>query len=71
LKLTATQAELLLQIADGDDKVAEYYPPAKKLVSLGLCDWSNESLLAQSRLVLTAAGADEVAARRPSSTSAS
>lgn len=39
VKLTKPQSELLRDVAAGKNHVSTEYPPAKKLVSLGLCVW--------------------------------
>ena len=50
-KLTAAQKQLLVEIANGDDRCSEAYNPARRLVDLGLVVWVSEY-----RLALTDAG---------------
>jgi hypothetical protein len=56
MKLTPSQVDLLLAVKAGRDKVASYYPPAKKLVAAGLCEWRAAVGTEQCRLKLTEAG---------------
>ena len=55
MKLTKAQEELLIRAANGDGHAAEYYAPAKKLVSLGLCEW-NTGRYGSTWLTITDAG---------------
>lgn len=53
MKLTKPQAELLRDVANGGNAV-DTYPPARKLVELGLC--TREVVGLSDRLILTDAG---------------
>lgn len=55
MKLTKTQEDLLTNVASGGRMVAGHYPPAKKLVALGLCDW-NTGRTGSTWLTITDAG---------------
>lgn len=55
MNLTKTQSELLMKASNGDGSCAEHYPPAKKLVALGLCEW-NTGRFGSTWLTLTESG---------------
>lgn len=44
MKLSKAQTELLKEIGEKSKYVADYYPPAKKLVEYGLAKWSGNHL---------------------------
>lgn len=60
MKLTGPQKELLVSAYEGRGHVVEYYPPAKKLVALGLCEWRTVGL--STFLSVTDAGRDALEA---------
>ncbi|AZO29389.1 hypothetical protein [Mesorhizobium sp. M1B.F.Ca.ET.045.04.1.1] len=51
MRLTKAQKQLLVEIANGDDRCSEAYNPARRLVDLGLVVWVSEY-----RLALTESG---------------
>ncbi|QRY69159.1 hypothetical protein JVX98_13120 [Ensifer sp. PDNC004] len=54
MKLTKPQWLLLVDVDEGDGKASDTYPPAKKLVELGLCRWEPQKY--GQKLVITEAG---------------
>ena len=44
-ELSNAQRQLLLHMVAKPAYVADYYPPAKKLVALGLCIWLRDCLV--------------------------
>ncbi len=58
MKLTKTQLELLWYVSNGGSAV-DSYPPARKLVELGLCTRKVVGL--SDRLILTEAGRELLA----------
>ena len=48
MKLTRAQKELLVEVSNGDDRCTPSYPPAARLVDLGLCVWASEYRLAMT-----------------------
>jgi hypothetical protein len=58
MKLTKPQAELLRDVANGGNAV-DTYPPARKLVELGLC--TREVVGLSDRLILTDTGRELLA----------
>lgn len=45
IKLTWAQRDLLTEMLEGPTHVAPYYEPAKKLVAMGLAEWTRETVL--------------------------
>jgi hypothetical protein len=56
VKLTAPQVAVLLDVLGGNERFADYYAPAKKVVELGLANWKGNSGLSSDRLILTEDG---------------
>ena len=55
MKLTKAQRDLFIKASNGEGSCVEHYPPAKKLVALGLCEW-NTGNFGSTWLTLTEAG---------------
>lgn len=59
MKLTEAQHELLADVGRRTQFVAGYYPPARKLVKMGLCTWTDTGWLAITDAGRTALREDE------------
>jgi hypothetical protein len=55
-KLTPPQITVLLDVLAGNDRYADNYSPAQKVVSLGLANGKGNSGLSADRLILTEDG---------------
>lgn len=56
-KLTKPQIDVLIDTLEGNDRFADHYAPALKVVALGLANWSQKSSgLSNDRLALTEDG---------------
>jgi hypothetical protein len=56
VKLTPPQAAVLLDVLAGNDRFADKYSPALKVVALGLANWERGSRLSNDRLILSDEG---------------
>lgn len=59
MKLTQAQWCSLVDVSEGHGPTAAHYPPAKKLVELGLCQWVQGKF--SDKLVLTESGRQFIA----------